>query len=513
VSWWLAQHLVTVAILVAVVHLACGLLKLGPATRHALWALVLLKLVTPPVVAWPWEVPHETAAVAAGLSTRATAFARPTPPAYQLEGAYGSAVDLSAAAQGASAMRWQSVALVVWIVGIAGTGAIEMTRCRRIARHVRTADPPSATLEAVVADLATRQGVRAPAVRLSSAVTSPFIWAFRRPTLMWPKTLPLPDESDGAAALAAHELAHIKRRDHWIGWLDLVAGCVWWWNPICWHVRANLRHHAELAADAWAMALVPGARRTYAETLVTLSAPHAPAASALTLRIVGHHRRLERRLVMIMQSRRPPGLSRFGVLLIGITAALTLPAWAQRAGNGSAPPPSVAMPQPLPVPLAGAAEQVPRPSAAPSVPAPSVRVPIVPEPPRSSPEDVDQELQSVAERVARLRAELAVKSDEVQRVAERIGRQQVFFPMPLPEEAQALLDRFQESSARTRQEADAKIAAEREATVAELQQIQDAEARAGNLDAAVAVRDRIRALQNGANLSMRRFYPSIVSPF
>jgi hypothetical protein len=85
--------------------------------------------------------------------------------------------------------------------------------------------------------------------------------------------------------------------------------------------------------------------------------------------------------------------------------------------------------------------------------------------------------------------------------------------MPLPEEAQALLDRFQESSARTRQEADAKIAAEREATVAELQQIQDAEARAGNLDAAVAVRDRIRALQNGANLSMRRFYPSIVSPF
>lgn len=67
----------------------------------------------------------------------------------------------------------------------------------------------------------------------------------------------------------------------------------------------------------------------------------------------------------------------------------------------------------------------------------------------------------------------------------------------LPPEAQALVDRFQDSAARIRQEAEVKIAAERDVLLGDLQKAQEAEARAGNLDGAITIRNRIRSMQTG----------------
>ena len=48
-----------------------------------------------------------------------------------------------------------------------------------------------------------------------------------------------------------HELAHVKRLDHVVGWFELVAAIVWWWNPLFWYVRTQVRRNAELACDSW----------------------------------------------------------------------------------------------------------------------------------------------------------------------------------------------------------------------------------------------------------------------
>src|SRR5262249_41576394 len=52
--WWLVQNAVLAALLAGIVALICRLTRLRPAVRHALWLLVLIKLVTPPLVHWPW---------------------------------------------------------------------------------------------------------------------------------------------------------------------------------------------------------------------------------------------------------------------------------------------------------------------------------------------------------------------------------------------------------------------------------------------------------------------------
>ena len=55
--WWVVQNLVITGVLAAAVVLACRTFRPCPALRHALWLLVLIKLVTPPLVTWPWALP------------------------------------------------------------------------------------------------------------------------------------------------------------------------------------------------------------------------------------------------------------------------------------------------------------------------------------------------------------------------------------------------------------------------------------------------------------------------
>ena len=62
---WILQNGVTAAALAVLVWAVCRWGRLGPAARHALWLLVLIKLVMPPVATWPWAVANPAARVQA----------------------------------------------------------------------------------------------------------------------------------------------------------------------------------------------------------------------------------------------------------------------------------------------------------------------------------------------------------------------------------------------------------------------------------------------------------------
>jgi hypothetical protein len=52
-AWWIFQSLVTTAALAATVAIVCRFGRIGPVARHALWVIVLVKFITPPLVVWP----------------------------------------------------------------------------------------------------------------------------------------------------------------------------------------------------------------------------------------------------------------------------------------------------------------------------------------------------------------------------------------------------------------------------------------------------------------------------
>src|SRR5262245_38386438 len=56
IVYWLLQTSVLTAAAIPIVALVCRFFPRRPAIQHALWAVVLIKFVTPIVLVWPWPV-------------------------------------------------------------------------------------------------------------------------------------------------------------------------------------------------------------------------------------------------------------------------------------------------------------------------------------------------------------------------------------------------------------------------------------------------------------------------
>ena len=135
------------------------------------------------------------------------------------------------------------------------------------------------------------------------------------------------------ATLLLHELAHLRRGDVWVRWLEMGVTGLYWWLPIVWWARRELRQAEEECCDAWVVRALPGSARAYAQALVEtvdfLSG--APPALPALASGVGPVHLLRRRLTMILRGTTSPKLTAFGLAALLATGALVplLPSWAQ----------------------------------------------------------------------------------------------------------------------------------------------------------------------------------------
>jgi beta-lactamase regulating signal transducer with metallopeptidase domain len=334
--WWILQNFVVTAALAGCVWAVCRWGHIGPVGQHALWLVLLVKLLTPPLVNWPWAI-HDfrpTATVASAPVFEAVPQSLPPvrytpPPAPRVATAIGVAPLFEL-----EDWLWPAVASV-WFAGFATFLLVQMERIRGMLRLLRVSVAAGPELTSLVEDVAERLQTAPVETRLVEGIASPFIWCVHRPLLVWPAALSKDIPTQSIRGLLVHELAHLKRRDHWVGWLELTAGCLWWWNPLYWYIRHQLRENAELACDAWVvdeMDSVPRGRRAYAEALLSVCESISgdskrsnpmPAVGVDT----GNRRFLERRLTMIVRERLPFRLSRAGIVVIALLAAAVLPVW------------------------------------------------------------------------------------------------------------------------------------------------------------------------------------------
>jgi beta-lactamase regulating signal transducer with metallopeptidase domain len=384
---WFAETTLVASGLAVVAALAGRLRSISPTVRHALWLVVLIKLMTPPLVSWPWAVPWwdldwpllspgsaHAAVVAVGdgvgddrssstgsieTSTltdlarmmgpgparagrgelrsltpcEVAALVLEPPPAPEhvtvqaapaLSRPRGPAGPSSLAVAVASA-RW---ILAAWLVVSVLLAVGQANRIIRFRRRLRAGVPAPDDLVEEAEQIGWRLGVRTPELLVVSDLGTPLLWCLGRPKLLLPlhlvKTLPL----DRWRGILTHELAHLRRGDHWVSRLELVAGFIWWWNPLYWLTRARLDAEAELACDAWVVWALPKDRLTYAEALfeicATLSLVKSPAPA---LGAAGAGRFFERRLTMILHEPVPCRLSRLGFLGAWLLVLFALPSW------------------------------------------------------------------------------------------------------------------------------------------------------------------------------------------
>lgn len=340
---WIIYHTIALFLLAFLVWAVGRCFRLGPAARHALWLLVLFKLLLPPLFLWslpvlPSDPPekvfdNESTSI---LITEETTPIIEEPPAGIVENAIGEAeLTTLASPQRKREINSPLLALpaaevslgAMWLFGAVVAAMLHGRRFVYLRRWLAHGKPASPRLIAIVRALAPLLGVRPPRVRVLSGLASPLVSSAGHVCLLWPEGLEEQLSPEGVRDVLAHELAHLARRDHWTAWLILVAGCVWWWHPLFYLIRRQLNRLAELACDARVISALPDDRRSYAEALLDVCQRQAALAAAPALGVAGRRRDLERRLTMILCGKEPSRLTlRMGVG-IAFLGLIVLPAW------------------------------------------------------------------------------------------------------------------------------------------------------------------------------------------
>lgn len=228
----------------------------------------------------------------------------------------------------------------VWMTGSIAWFALALARIVRFRRRLRRAIPATPPLQSEVAALAEWIGLaRVPEVLVVAGQISPLVCTpLCRAVLVLPRDLLSRFSADQRAAVIAHELAHLRRRDHWTRWLELVAVGCYWWLPTVWFARRQLHAAEEACCDAWVIWLLPDRSRDYARALLETIDFLAPAPETPLL-ASGFSRasHLKRRFDMILRRRASHRLSWPARVGIAAAAAAILP-WSLTALSADEPP-------------------------------------------------------------------------------------------------------------------------------------------------------------------------------
>ncbi len=269
--------------------LALAMRRSSASARYAVWLLVFVKLMLPPMFATPWSLGRLAERLPLHLQIVGPTTGGPdAAPAESLEpnaravedgGPYALSVpgpeDVFHAASGADAATPLSVALMlVWLVVAALLFLAFLHQWRKYARRLKRdrLEPPPAVVEAIES-LRVRLHVRYPVASwLSNEVATPTLLGVWRPAIVLPARFAHRIEPRQLAHVIAHELAHVKRRDLLLAWFTAFLACLYWFHPVVWLVHFHLRREREMACDDMVLRLETDATtKDYASTLLRMA--------------------------------------------------------------------------------------------------------------------------------------------------------------------------------------------------------------------------------------------------
>lgn len=108
-------------------------------------------------------------------------------------------------------------------------------------------------------------------VVVTDSIKSPALFGFIRPRLLLPEGVLERLSPKELRYVFLHELAHLKRRDIYVGWLMMFLQVLHWFNPLVWLAFRQMRAERELACDGLVLATT-GTEESYSygQTIVEL---------------------------------------------------------------------------------------------------------------------------------------------------------------------------------------------------------------------------------------------------
>lgn len=330
VSWLVETSIAASLLIVTVAVLLRGTRNLiSPRSRHALWLVVVLRLVLPAPIGlpFPFALPIDaglresepadargpSAATVAPLSvefdSQATnslgtpgAIAGETEAVRPAKQAIASTA-LPVAGAG-SFIPWHVFVSIGWFAGAAFVFVRMLVAGDRLRRHVATLSPTREPEIIRALEWAReRIGTSPVTVLESDRVRVPALVGWWHPQILIPRRESSAWSERDWRAVFLHELAHHVRRDVLCEWAFAFISVVHWFNPLVRWAFARAREERELACDARALRLSREDERIdYGRTLVRVLANGARSLAAGTLGMWSSQSFSERRIRMISRS-------------------------------------------------------------------------------------------------------------------------------------------------------------------------------------------------------------------
>lgn len=322
---WLIEASWEASVLVALVLLLHLVLwgRLNPRWHHALWLLVIARLLLPflPESAFSvFQFAPSPPPVVTETVTEPIFNALPVPTA---------GTPLLPALPAAYPFSAFTVLALVWIVGALALLILTWQVNRRFARHVVAAPLVTNPRLLKLAETAQQELGLHRRLRIieSAQVQSPAIMGLFRPTLILPKDVRARFEDDELRFIFLHEFAHLKRGDLFLQWLVALLQILHWFNPVLWYAFRRMRADREPATDALVLSCTGEAyKESYGQVLVKLLEHYHQRHSLPTLvGILEDKDQFKRRFSLIAKFTRDAyGWSLLGVLLIAALSAICL---------------------------------------------------------------------------------------------------------------------------------------------------------------------------------------------
>ena len=163
----------------------------------------------------------------------------------------------------------QWIALLVFMLWAVGFTAIVLRRVKQW-REIRAAVRVSTPFAVATASPA---GVE---IRTAPTVLEPGVVGFRRPVILLPAGIDSYLTADQFAAVIAHEMCHVRRRDSLTAAIHMAVESLFWFHPMVWWIGARLVDTREQACDEHVIAETAESA-AYAEGIITICRRYAEA--------------------------------------------------------------------------------------------------------------------------------------------------------------------------------------------------------------------------------------------
>ena len=285
-------------LILAVLILRLGLKKAPKWINVLLWGIVAVRLL------FPFSVESALSLIPSAETVSPEIMMDAAPAIHTGIPAINSAVNPvisqafapSPAASANPLQIWIPVLAAIWVIGVvdllAYTGAAYWRLQRRVGTAVLFRDN----------------------IFQSENVSSPFVLGILKPRIYLPFRM---DEQD-IQHVVAHELAHIRRRDHWWKHLGFLLLTLYWFNPLMWLAYVLLCRDIELACDESVIRELDNAQRAdYAQALLTCSVNRRViAACPLAFGEIG----VKERVKTVMKYKKPA----FWIVVLAVIACGTV---------------------------------------------------------------------------------------------------------------------------------------------------------------------------------------------